>query len=109
MQHRKNTWPLPLPLPPWGKRQFRPQGRDPSRDISLIYFANILDIYPEISAEISSFFSSFCARVKKTPQAGALVLERVRDAGPSWDEIEGPAAAGGAALVAKWGRGCGET
>ena len=49
----------------------------------------------------------------------ARVLERVRDAGPSWAEAEGPgplwaeaegpAAAGGAALVAKRGRGCGET
>ena len=40
----------------------------------------------------------------------ARVRERVRDAGPWWaDSAEGPAAAGGATLVAKRGRGCGET
>ena len=43
--------------------------------------------------------------------AMVVVLERVRDAGPSWAEVEGPAAAaaGGATWVAKRGRGCGET
>ena len=44
-----------------------------------------------------------------TNQATALVLDRVRDAGPSWGRVEGPAAAGGAALVAKQVRGCGVT
>ena len=38
-----------------------------------------------------------------------MVLDRVRDAGPSWGRVEGPAAAGGAALVAKQVRGCGVT
>ena len=38
-----------------------------------------------------------------------LVLERVREAGPSWTELEGPAAAGGVARVTRRGGGCGVT
>ena len=49
------------PTGSWGKRQFRPQGRD----ISFIYFANILDIYPDISEKFLRFSLCFCARVKK--------------------------------------------
>ena len=48
-------------------------------------------------------------KVRVTATHFAWVLERVRDAGPSWAEVDGPAAAGGAVWVAKRGRGCGET
>ena len=47
---------------------------------------------------------------EKARREAVGVLERVRDeGGPSSAEVEGPAAAGGAAWVVKRGRGCGET
>ena len=66
-------------LHPWGKRQFRPQGRD----ISFIYFANISDIYPEISEKFLRFslrfvHESLCSqRVTKVTKITTTTTHRV--------------------------------
>ena len=63
----------------WGKRQFRPQGRD----ISFIYFANISDIYPEISEKFLRFslrfvHESLCSqRVTKVTKITTATTHRV--------------------------------